>query len=910
MKITKGSRVPYLYDSSQNYVIGDFYHNGGETPIGTYELDDRIMRAIVEIFHFFTCSNKVMIMSAYRSIEHNKAVGGLDKSAHLRGQAVDFYFQKNNNFSNTGALGIVKDNFAKQGTLFRILLNLGIGEIEFHETTIHIGIVNHGGLVYVINEYANTNQTTIAKKEQKAIALLPISKDYNEYYYQDSSLNTINKLFSDSNSIISRTQITQKELLEYKNKDGVRNLDRIWELYTDTQKSKFADGYSLLTNNDKRKYRPTYTNVDYDMPVGALLSIPNNRINLEVFFATGKNLFMEQQDLKAFMGDELKTLINDPTFIQTQKLTIVNNQYSVNYLYIAFSVWIYLRTEDKILNISPFVKSVDTTVADGGGTFNISLNEINSLEDIRKYSETYYSYIQKTESGKYNLSFFEKNVQQNDIVWIRFERLDIEGKVNIDSSVDLFVDKSSISNTEKSIKVYDMIGLVDISSEAYSSSTNEPIFNVSGRDFTKLLIEDSSIFLPWALVNGAQDMFLNLDVRNTIFKRVSADKTYQTFFTQAYRSIRDSIGFIFNQLTNVGVLPKGNNLFDSYKNSYDIFKKITTDRTSEVYDISNVKKDVINESEQNGVWKIIKAIVDHQIDDRRLNNGELTAPEGAIIDLVMRMCQEPFVEFWGDTIGDQFIFMARQPPFTRKQIEDYFQSNNYITVTADKVTDFDLSWDETYYTMYQLDILNGLVGVGDLISASNMPLVYFEEYANLFGMHKKVVPDSYLTSSVLSGSNKNENLNVFRISYANDMKFLIETNAILPFTRKGRIVISGGDRRIKKGMWILFEPTNEICYVKSVTNSVNVSGNDLNRTTVLIVERCMLKEFVLGGSGITNKTNGKENNYFDIVNIDVIYEGLIVGTKDTVKVDNKTATNKKLINTELFEFFSKRQQWK
>ena len=43
---------------------------------------------------------------------------------------------------------------------------------------------------------------------------------------------------------------------------------------------------------------------------------------------------------------------------------------------------------------------------------------------------------------------------------------------------------------------------------------------------------------------------------------------------------------------------------------------------------------------------------------------------------------------------------------------------------------------------------------------------------------------------------------------------------------------------------------------------------------------------------------------------DDIMDDIMLEKQKKVKVDNKTAINKQLINPELFDFFSKRRQWK
>ena len=147
-------------------------------------------------------------------------------------------------------------------------------------------------------------------------------------------------------------------------------------------------------------------------------------------------------------------------------------------------------------------------------------------------------------------SDLHKLIQQNDIVFIRYERLDAEDNFGLDG-FDTEIMKSNLPG-----KVYDMMGLVDLSSETYSSDANVSIVNVSGRDFTKMITEDSSVFFPFALVNGGKDFFLAYDPKHTVFKRMFVGEQFSYQAMKLYRSIRDSVGFIFNQLTNVGVLPR------------------------------------------------------------------------------------------------------------------------------------------------------------------------------------------------------------------------------------------------------------------------------------------------------------------------------------------------------------------
>ena len=907
--IKQGDRTPVTWDGPTNYKFGDF-HVGGGFGNTAFNLNLAVVAAIIVITRYYNLP-KVQIKSTRRTPSHNaKTPHAADKSRHIFGDAVDFAFLFNSTFGKEVLHQQFKKDIQSKGELYQRLYDLGIREFFFYKSFNHIAL--EPGQPAQIKDYSNvasdvikTNVTPLKITEKKVIIGPPV-KEFYEYYYQDSRANTISLFLDLPNCVVSNTSMNKSQFLNYKGNDK-SNLDRIWDKYTNEQKYRFSSGYANLVTQElnattdtakdsyieqRKQFRPTYDNsLDYEINTGTLLVIPKNLANIETLSATGKDLFMVQQDLKTFLYDEYQKIANDPTFVPTNKVKIKNSAYSINYQHITFSCWLYVRALDKIVNISPFVKSIDTVVGDGGGTFSISINDIFDLDSVQKYSETLYSYVQKTQGDVFEVSFFKKIIQQNDIVFIRYERLDIETDREINGTWSPYIEESELPN-----KIYDMIGLVDVCSETYSAGTAVSMINFSGRDLTKLIVEDGSYFIPFAMVNGGKEFFLNYNPEDSVFKRLFSSGEFMSLFTALHRTIRDSVGFIFNQLTNVGILPKGRNLFSAYG-----------DRQSKAYAISKANEQYLDSIEVNGIWKIIKVVVDNQLDDRRLNNGELSSPEGAIRDLISKVCQEPFVEFWGDTLGDQFVFMARQPPFTKEQILDYWDNNLVIDISADQISDVNLNWEESYFTWYQLQPLDGLFGSDQFIAGTAMPIVYFEEYANLFGMHKKVVSDAYISYGVLSGDQQKTNIDLFRQSLANDLKFVIESNSVLPFTRKGTITISGGDRRIKKGTWVWFKPTDELCYVRSVTNSCSVSGDVLSRVTQISVDRCMKIDYLFGNS--PKQIDGKDINYFDIINIDVILEQLQVKLADNSAQTSKTGVNQQLVNPKLFDFFSKRQQW-
>ena len=131
----------------------------------------------------------------------------------------------------------------------------------------------------------------------------------------------------------------------------------------------------------------------------------------------------------------------------------------------------------------------------------------------------------------------------------------------------------------------------------------------------------------------------------------------------------------------------------------------------------------------------------------------------------------------------------------------------------------------------------------------------------------------------------------------NDLLFVVETSAYLPFTRKGTITING-DRRIKVGTFVFLAVTGEIFYVKSVSNSISFTNGNIERTTTIEVERGMLREYI--------------DKYFQLVDVKKIREA--VAEAETKKEDSNsqfsTQSSQDGVNKEIWDFFIERQMFK
>jgi|GEM_PF-5351323 len=245
--------------------------------------------------------------------------------------------------------------------------------------------------------------------------------------------------------------------------------------------------------------------------------------------------------------------------------------------------------------------------------------------------------------------------------------------------------------------------------------------------------------------------------------------------------------------------------------------------------LENVTQEVeITDYQAPGIWGIIKMVIDPEIKDRQINDASVSFLTGSLFSFFEKLCQKPFVEFFGDTYGDQYYFVARKPPFTRQS----FLSLPTITIKDEQVFSDSFSWNnDEVYSWFQLEPNGNYIG-GEQQIWQYLSAVFFPEYAELWGSKPLSVTTNYITFIKETGK-------VLLKEAEKDLQFMIDIHSYLPFTRKGTITIRG-DRRFKRGMKIFYEPTGEYFYVDSVTQTFQSAEGILNRTTVLQVSRGMV----------------------------------------------------------------------
>lgn len=707
---------------------------------------------------------------------------------------------------------------------------------------------------------------------------------YFQYKYLGRDSITVKEFLEDPNTPISN-QVSVEDFLTYEAIEGIQNLDYIIQKYSKPALSAFASQINSLSG-------------DIPIPGGTTLMLPKDMCLIDVITKAGESQFLEQKDYVGYFGRYVD-LLKDPLYNRSQSTEIEGRGIDIRMLSESIKIWIWVRALDKIIDVSSFVNYCSTSKQEVGN-FNLSLNPIKDIDDLIYITNDTFNNFPVNDLDKHTVDFFEKNLQYNDVVFIRFEQLgiDLYGDTLLKNVNTLYREPSHL----KLHSSWDMIGLIDSCSVGYSAMSNEKTLDVSGRDFMKLLLEDGSYFLPYKYIEG-KDIENKLvwggNTEDDWFKRNFISGNFDTFFSYEMKPIKESLEFIINHLSNLGVT--SDKLWSSY-----------AERRKQPYKILDENGSAVTNLLVKGVWQIIELLTDDVIVNRRISGEGLINPNGTLYEFFNNICQKPFVEFWGDTYLDTFDLIVRQPPFTKAAIQQVLNNRLYIEVEEGDLHSYNLDWDTTFYSHYQIDPQSQWMGQDTGTLQSIIPIIYMPQYASTFGNKKMHIQDTYIDRLVIQGG-KDKGMTNLIYSILDDYKFIIEANAYLPFTRRGTIQING-DRRIKKGGFIVNKATQELFYVEGVNHSFSASERQIDRTTTVTVSRGMKISHILDGgigyiTGFGLTDSGNDFGYFDIVDAQVIVENIKakVDGKDPVYVGSIDTSFG--VNDKAFQYFLTRKHF-
>jgi hypothetical protein len=707
--------------------------------------------------------------------------------------------------------------------------------------------------------------------------------------------------FIDSNIFIDELKLTPTLLLKFEGKTGLINLDRVWSKYDEEEKVKYKDSYM---SNSLPYIKPNTTVI-----------IPQNAMELETTILYGVNQFYKHKGYPAFWGENQKKLRELDGYVNHKKLTFsggasatIRNE----------NIRVYIVRKDSagfiIEDLTPNIETCSTSKNFNSGTFNFTVVEPpSSTKYVREANVVNYENIDGNDTSLTEGGYYSRVISNNDLVFIRYEQMGLENEEYKGSSLSP-QSLSAYSSEEKSPKrTWDMIGLVTNVVTTYNSFSTERTININGQDLTKLLTEDGSYFIPLRFVEGSNKrFFFGGNAEDGWFKRNVVSGDFNFFFAYKVKSIRETVGFIINHLSNIGLVD--DRVFDGYG-----------ERRSKVFELDPVKSEYKDTKEVKGVWQIVKFFIDSASEERRVADDSFVNPEGTLLEFFQRVCQMPFVEFFGDTYIDTFDFIIRKPPFDKESIQSVIKEKSYIEIDNSDLYSYNLYFDERNYSWYQIQPQNGLFADDGYTSLTYLPIVYFPQMAEVFGNKRLITPNNYISVEAMGGNKENEKYNMFIRKMLNDYLFLIESNIYLPFTRKGNITING-DRRVKIGSFIKLNKTNELFYVTGVSQYGSY-GSQIDRTTTIQVERGMVFDYVLGngatrseGFNTINNTTGQSSsesvrssiNYFNIFNSNLVEKTILhnaEGNSDGVRVVEKDTASFGL-NENIFNFFLNRNQMK
>lgn len=702
----------------------------------------------------------------------------------------------------------------------------------------------------------NTKQAVLKEKNKKTDSGRSLPAGYVVYIHTYSSMTTVDELIAyKAWQDLSTGKIpTGDELLNaYENRQAVR------DAYSKKEKKD-------IKNGDENK----------NLVLGVKLKIPAKYIYPEYIAFDGTQLIIPNADTETFISQALARTVKGIEYRQVFKGGVGHGVVLKSKP--TPRVWIWCKSlgfsnpsdggpkysgEGQIFDLSLFIINLQTSVTASGGNFSFTLppltcecettgwtikkgtvNSFKAAEKDLNYVSKNMTHKKVGENLKHNTFLFHNMIQENDIVFISFDdKLEAPSQFNL-----------KISNQDLPGKVYDMIGLVDGNTVGENFNGSTAMISISGRDFIKPLIEDSSYQLQLDETlseefNGQkQGIFVNDNPDNwgrpARSSNITSSSNLQSTSMYHSRTVGEFIQYIFGNLATIEVCP--GSLFKAYGNQNE-----NEGFGISEYSFYDVKSDppAVRQYKAAGIWQIIKIQVDPEnVNDRYVVNTSFPVLSGSLMNAVKIFIDGRFIEIMSDTYLDQFFFVIRRPPYNKKAVNDYLTKLTVnapaLNIEAAQVVSSQLEWHtgETY-SSFRLNPFYTTFGKPNnpYLSDKFRPIVFFREYCEVWGNKLLDIQTNYQPFEAISpGRDYQGGSDVYNTQVYEDLAYLVETNAYLPFTRRGTITIKQ-DRRLKRGVWFRYLPTGEIYYIESVSHGYRIQDKTMEFNTTLQVSRGMVE---------------------------------------------------------------------
>lgn len=323
-------------------------------------------------------------------------------------------------------------------------------------------------------------------------------------------------------------------------------------LYGITPKDFFDDNKSFIftqmSEQDKENYKTKFSkwpenaeslDINMILPSPCNLRINPSKVTAELSISQ-TNAQANTSDFYAFANEKIQDILQNSGY-KIDSSTKRNPDCSV-FGWFKSLYYLGLNSEDKsyspieFADLSRYVVSLATSVGANGGSFTLRLPIING-QDVsvligeyaknekgeitkiktkgqltqaikRTYNFGNNEYLSKTSFDRVESNYFNWLISSNDLLFISFEKLDMEKikirEINFENDEDNFQVSSLISQG-----VFDMIALVDDIKVVTNAPSSEAFVEITGRDLMKLLIEDGSFFFNPSTTSDPSTVFAN-----------------------------------------------------------------------------------------------------------------------------------------------------------------------------------------------------------------------------------------------------------------------------------------------------------------------------------------------------------------------------------------------------------------
>ena len=269
-----------------------------------------------------------------------------------------------------------------------------------------------------------------------------------------------------------------------------------------------------------------------------------------------------------------------------------------------------------------------------------------------------------------------------------------------------------------------------------------------------------------------------------------------------------------------------------------------------------------NERLALGIWQITKMVMDSSVQGKQLCDSSIGIQTGSIMSFFQKACQQPLVEFFGDTYGNQYYWLVRRPPFDKEGFLRMMEFSQ--NVSEDDILSMNVNYETgSIYSWYRLVPTGDVLGVSEQMGV--LPAVFFPEYAAIWGSKPLDVQSMYYNyiysgyHDISTDKQKNDNVNNITHQMVLDFKYLIESNAYRPFSMAGTITLKGS-RKLKRGTMIQLDD-GMVFHIDSVSHSYEISDRSVRKITTLQVSHGIYSDLI----GEKNRGEYGDISYFNLI---------------------------------------------